>query len=69
MQKYYTKACNFYFGTKSKKKVKSKLALPLGGNSLISFDSLEIISRKSKKKISIKKIKTLPINLKKKNLI
>ena len=50
MEKYYTRACNFYFGKTSKEKIKKNLSFSLGGNSLISFDSIEIISRKSKKK-------------------
>ena len=63
MIKYYTRACNFYYGSTSKEKIKKKLSLPLNGNNLISFDTLEIISRKNKKKINIKDIK----NQKKKN--
>ena len=57
MIKYYTRACNFYYGSTSKEKIKKKLSLPLNGNNLISFDTLEIISRKNKKKINIKDIK------------
>ena len=49
MTRYYTRACNFYYGSKSKNLVKKKKSLPLNGNSEISFDSIEIISRKSKK--------------------
>ena len=45
MQKYYTRACNFYFGKTSKEKIKRKLSFTLGGNNSISFDSIEIISR------------------------
>ena len=56
MEKYYTRACNFYYGKQSKLKVKSKLALPLNGYSHISFDNIEIITRKDKKKIHIKDI-------------
>ena len=66
MSRYYTKVCNFYYGQKSKILVKKKKALPLNGFSNISFDHIEIISRKSKKIISIKEIKKLPIKLKKK---
>ena len=65
MSRYYTRVCNFYYGNKSKKLVKEKKTLPLNGNNQISFDQVEIISRKSKKKISIKKIKNLPKLLKK----
>ncbi len=66
MIKYYTRACNFYFGKISKEKVKKKLAIPLHGNSLVSFDTVEIISRKTIEKISIKNIKKLNNNKKKK---
>ena len=64
MIKYYTRACNFYYGSISKIKVKKKLALPLCGISQISFDHLEIFSKNNKKItskiINIKKIKFLP---------
>ena len=68
MQKYYTRACNFYFGKTSKEKIKRKLSFTLGGNNSISFDSIEIISRASKKKISVKNINTLPLKIKRKVL-
>ena len=66
MIKYYTRVCNFYYGKKSKFLIKAKRALPINGNKNISFDQIEIISRKSKKIISIKKINNLPIKVKKK---
>ena len=66
MIRYYTRACNFYYGLKSKNLVKKKKALPLNGNSEISFDKIEIISRKSSKTINLDKIHKLPISLKKK---
>ena len=66
MIRYYTRACNFYHGSESIFLVEKKRSLPLNGNKEISFDTIEIISRKSKKKISIKKINTLPRILKKK---
>ena len=56
MEKYYTRACNFYYGDESVKKIKDKSALPLNGSKLISFDTLEIITRKRRKKINIKDI-------------
>ncbi len=59
MKKYYTRACNFYYGNISKKLVKQKKTLPLNGNVEISFDHIEILSRNFKKKIHIKKIKKL----------
>ncbi len=66
MKKYYTRACNFYFGKTSKEKIKKKLSLPIGGDTSISFDTIEIISRTSKKKINIKNINKLPFKIKKK---
>ena len=66
MIRYYTRACNFYYGLKSKTLVKKKKTLPLNGNSEISFDKIEIISRKSSKIINLDKIHKLPISLKKK---
>ena len=50
MLRYYTRACNFYYGHKSKFLVNKKKALCLTGNQAISFDQIEIITRKSKKK-------------------
>ena len=67
MEKYYTKACNFYYGEQSKSKIKKKIALPLCGNDFISFDTLEIITKRSKKKIYFKDINFLHKNLKKKS--
>ena len=60
MLRYYTRACNFYYGSESKILVKKRKSLPLNGNHQISFDQIELISRKSKKKISIQKLKYLP---------
>ena len=65
MIRYYTRACNFYYGKESKQLVKKKQTIPLNKNKNISFDQLEIISRQSKKKISIKKINSLPRLLRK----
>ncbi len=68
MIKYYTRACNFYFGKNSIDKVNKKLAFPLHGNKLISFDTIEFLTRKTKKKINIKQINTLKSEIKKKIL-
>ena len=68
MSRYYTRACNFYYGSISKSLVKEKKSIPLNGNNEISFDQIEMISRKSKEKISINKIRGLS-NLKKKQII
>ena len=67
--------CNFYYGKESKLLISKKKTIPLNNNKEISFDHLEIISRRSKKKISIKKINSLPkllrkqINLDLKNIL
>ncbi len=66
MSRYYTRVCNFYYGNKSKKLVKEKKTFPLNGYNQISFDKIEIISRKYKKIISVNKINTLPSYIKKK---
>ena len=54
MNKYYTRACNFYYGTTSKTYIKKKKSIPLNGYNHISFDKLEIIDRKKNKIINIK---------------
>ena len=66
MKRYYTRACNFYFGKHSKFLVNKKKTIPLHNIKEISFDHIEIITRKSKKRISINQIKHLSKNLKKK---
>ena len=70
MTKYYTRACNFYYGTESRDLIKKKLSLPLCGNKEISFNKVEIISRNKNKVLSkiidIKKIKKLKFQIKKK---
>ncbi len=65
MSRYYTRVCNFYYGSKSISLVKKKKCLPLNGNNKVSFDKIEIISRKLKKKISIKEVDNLPRRIKK----
>ena len=69
MRKYYTRPCNFYYGSYAKHLVKIKKALPLAGRTNISFDQLEIFERKKGKKTksyfySINEIKKLNKNLK-----
>ena len=68
MKKYYTRACNFFYGLNSKKLIKEKLTLPLCGNNSISFNQIEIFI-KNKKKINskiidIKNINKLPSSIK-----
>ncbi len=66
MSRYYTRVCNFYFGKESKNLVKLKKSIPLHQIKEISFDQIEIITRQSKKKISIHKINNLSKALKNK---
>jgi len=66
MSRYYTRVCNFYYGTKSKLLVKKKKTLPLHSNPEISFDKIEIITRNSKKLISLNEVNKLHVNLKSK---
>ena len=61
MEKYYTRACNFFYFSKSVK-IKKNL-LPLNGNTGIGFKSIEILTRKSGKIINLEKINTLPLRL------
>ena len=60
MRRYYTRVCNFYYGKTSKKLVEKKKTLTLNGNKEISFDKIELISRKLKRKISINGLNKLP---------
>ena len=45
MRKYYTRPCNFYYGSQANNLVKLKKALPLAGNKNISFNQLEVFQR------------------------
>ena len=65
MIRYYTRACNFYYGKESKILLRKKETLPLNGLQEISFDHIEIFTRKSKKKIFIKDVKKLSKSLQK----
>ena len=64
MKKYYTRACNFFYGSISSTLVKNKITLPLCGDKSISFNQIEIFIEKKKKIkskiIDIKNIKNLP---------
>ena len=70
MIKYYTRACNFKYGSTAKQLIKAKKALPLCGSKKIAFDEIEIITRVNKKAhsriIHYKKINTLNSILKNK---
>ena len=65
MPRYYTRACNFFYGKTSAELVEKKKTLPLHSNKNISFSKLEIISRNKKRIISLKEISKLPLKLKK----
>ena len=72
MKKYYTRACNFFYGSNSRKLVKKKLTLPLCGEKTISFNQVEIFTRDKKKVyskiIDIKNLNKLPLVVKRKVL-
>ena len=65
MGRYYTRACNFTMVQYQRKKLKKNYPLPLHGNKLVSFDTIEIISRKSTKRINLKKVSKLQSQIKK----
>ena len=71
MTKYYTRACNFFYGQDSRQLVKKKLTLPLCNNSSISFNQIELFSRNKKivknKIVDLKNINKLPKKNKRKN--
>ena len=66
MIKYYTRACNFYYGKQAQVLIKKKTALPLCGNKKIAFNRVEVYARKNNKITSkfldIKNIKKLKKN-------
>ncbi len=66
MPKYYTRVCNFSFGKSSINKIRNKKALPLNGNKLLSFESIELITKTKKKIISLDKINNLKNDIKRK---
>ena len=70
MKRYYTRACNFFYGSISKKLVKERSTLPLCGDTSISFNQIEIFTRDKKKVsskiINLKNINKLPLVIKKK---
>ena len=69
MRKYYTRPCNFYYGSYAKRLINKKKAFSLGSNPNIAFDQLEIFQRKKKGIVqsnicSITEIKTLDKKIK-----
>jgi dihydropteroate synthase len=73
MTKYYTRACNFFYGQDSRKLVKKKLSLPLCNDNSISFNQIELFSRNKKivknKIVDLKNIKKLPKKIKEKVIL
>ena len=71
MTKYYTRACNFFYGHDSKQLVKKNLSLPLCNDNSISFNQIELFSRNKKivknKTVDLKNIKKLPKKNKRKS--
>ena len=66
MIKYYTRACNFYYGHQARALLKKKKALPLCGSKKVAFNKIEIFSR-NKQSIKTKLINLHDVkNLKKK---
>ena len=66
MPRYYTRVCNFYYGKHSKDLVNQKKTIPLNQIKEISFDQIEILTRRSKRRVFINQIKNLSKSLKKK---
>ena len=69
MRKYYTRACNFYYGNYAKNLIKNRKALALTGNLNIAFDQIEVFERKGRGKVKnyvypISEIKKLPRKIK-----
>ena len=71
MKKYYTRACNFFYGSASRHLTKKGITLPLCGENLISFNKIEVFERERKKVksriIHLKDIKKLPLIKRKKS--
>jgi len=45
MVKYYTRACNFYYGRQARLLIKKKEAFPLCGSNFTAFDKIELFIR------------------------
>jgi len=64
MRKYYTRACNFYYGETAKNLISNNKALPLNSRQNVAFDQIEIFQRKQNQVVegkfcSITEIKNL----------
>ena len=67
MKKYYTRVCNFYYGSHAKSLIKKRRALPLNGNLEISFDHIEIFFKRKNQINTFKRDKKITFTIKKKN--
>ena len=69
MRIYYTRACNFFYGSQAKKLIYQKKAISLNSRKDIAFSEIELIKRKnkkiSKKLIKVESISKLNLELKK----
>jgi len=54
MRKYYTRACNFYYGKIARDLILNDKALPLNSRQNIAFDQIEIFQRKQNKIVESK---------------
>ena len=54
MRKYYTRPCNFYYGSYARSLIAKKKAFPIAGNPNIAFDQIEIFQRKQNQVVESK---------------
>ena len=62
MRKYYTRPCNFYYGSYARELIKKRKALSLSGRPNIAFDKIEIFQRKKRGIITSKLYSIAEIN-------
>ncbi len=62
MRKYYTRACNFYYGKAAKNLILNNKALPLNSRKNIAFDQIEIFQRKQSQIVESKYYPITEIN-------
>ena len=69
MREYYTRACNFFYGSEAKKLIFQKKAISLNSKKNVAFSEIELIKRINKKilkkRIKIKNLSKLNLKLKK----
>ena len=67
MRKYYTRPCNFYYGSYAKKLINKNKAYSLAGRTDIAFDQIEILVKNKKKILKVdflkyQKLRSLIVN-------